>query len=92
MIQFFIQFSFKVSDSSFILVIATLEDYQSTKLSITGLGGIESYHRLDLFNNSILHEGHLCTNGEEVAVKSKKNDVVNQPNFEEILPKFYKVL
>lgn len=69
---FFFKFSFKVPHSSFILIIATLKDYQNTKLSVTGLGGIERYHRLDLFNKSIFHQGKLCVNydGKEVAIKS----------------------
>lgn len=66
------KFLIKVPDSSFILIIATLENYQSTKLSIADLGGVERYHRLDLVNISILQE-ELCVNKfREVAIKSIK--------------------
>ena len=66
------QFFLKVPDSSFIVIIATLEDYQSTKVYTTGLGGFERYHRLDLYNFSIPQQGQLCYDSytKEVVEKS----------------------
>ena len=57
---------FQVPDSDFILVIATLEDFQISRLSVDGLGGSEQYHRLDLWNDSTLYKNHLCASTETV--------------------------
>ena len=56
----------QVPDTDLILIIATLEDFQISRLLVDGLGGTERYHRLDLWNELSL----FCKDSEtQVAVK-----------------------